>query len=110
MPITKSAKKALRQNKKRRGHNISKKKALKDVVKNIRKLALENKKEEALKLLPKAYKTIDKSAKLGLIKKNTAARKKSRLTKLVNKIGNKKAESKSSAPAKTKTDKSKDSQ
>jgi small subunit ribosomal protein S20 len=85
-PITKSAKKALRQNKKRRVQNIRQKKAFKDIIKNIRKLALENKKKEAEKLLPKAYKAIDKAVKTGIIKKNTAARKKSRLTKLVNKI------------------------
>ena len=85
-PITKSAKKALRQSKKRQTRNIRQKKAFRDIVKNIRKLALENKKKEAEKLLPQAYKAIDKAAKTNVIKKNTAARKKSRLTKLVDKI------------------------
>jgi len=84
VPITKSAKKALRQNKKRQKRNIGRKKSLKDIIKNIQVLISENKNEEALKLLPKAYKIIDKSAKTGLIKKNTAARKKSRMTKLIN--------------------------
>lgn len=86
MPVTKSAKKALRQNKKRRARNIRRKQAFKDIIKDIRKLALENKKKEAEKLLPKAYKAIDKAAKTGVIKKNAASRKKSRLTKLANKI------------------------
>ena len=86
MPITKSAKKALRQSKKRRARNIRRKEAFKDIIKNIRNLTLENKKKEAEKLLPKAYKALDKAAKTGVIKKNTADRKKSRLTKLVNKI------------------------
>lgn len=85
MPITKSAKKALRQSKKRRIQNLRRLKAMKGIIKNIRKLVLENKKEEALKLLPKAYKAIDKAAKVGVIKKNTAARKKSRLTKSITK-------------------------
>jgi len=85
MPITKSAKKALRQNKKRRIKNLRQLRAMRDIIKNIQKLVLENKKEEALKLLPKAYKLIDKAAKTGLIKKNNADRKKSRLTKLINK-------------------------
>lgn len=85
MPITKSAKKALRQSKKRRIQNLRQLKAMKYIIKNIRKLVLENKKEEALKLLPKAYKAIDKAAKVGVIKKNTAARKKSRLTKSITK-------------------------
>lgn len=84
MPITKSAKKALHQSKKRRIRNLRRKKAFRDIIKNIRKLVLENKKKEAEKLLPRAYKAIDKAAKTGVIKKNTAARKKSRLTKLVN--------------------------
>lgn len=86
MPITKSAKKALRQSKKRRARNIKRKDTLKDIVKNIRKLVLENKKKEAEKLLPKAYKAIDKAAKTNVIKKNAADRKKSRLTKSINKI------------------------
>jgi len=43
-----------------------------------------NKKEEAIKLLPSAYKSIDKACKTGVIKKNNAARKKSRITKLIN--------------------------
>ena len=89
MPITKSAKKSLRQSKKRRARNIRQKEAFKNIIKNIRKLALENKKKEAEKLLPKAYKALDKAAKTGVIKKNTADRKKSRLTKLVNKIDTK---------------------
>lgn len=86
MPITKSAKKALRQSKKRRRRNLRQLKAMKGIIKDIRKLALENKKEEALKLLPKAYKLIDKTVKTGIIKKNNADRKKSRLTKLITKV------------------------
>ncbi len=40
----------------------------------------EKKTEEAKKLLPQVYKFLDKAAKTGLIKKNTASRKKSRIT------------------------------
>lgn len=86
MPITKSAKKALKQNKKRRIENLRRLNAVREIIKQIRKLVDENKKEQALKLLPKAYKSIDKATKTNVIKKNTAARKKSRLTKLINKI------------------------
>jgi len=85
MPITKSAKKALRQNIKRRKGNLVYKKKMKDLIKEVRSLVLEKKIEEAKKLLPQVYKILDKSAKVGIIKKNTAARKKSRITKLVNK-------------------------
>ena len=83
MPITKSAKKALRQNKTRRVRNLRRLDVLRDTVKKIKKLVKENKREEAVKLLPLAYKAIDKAAKTGVIKKNTAARKKSRLMKLI---------------------------
>jgi len=101
MPITKSAKKALRQNKRRREKNLRKFGVLKETIKKFKKLIAENKKEEAIKLLPQLYKVIDKSSKGGLIKKNTANRKKSRLTKMINR------EASSFAKA-TKNDKSKD--
>jgi small subunit ribosomal protein S20 len=83
MPITKSAKKALRQNKTRRERNLRRLDVLRDTLKKIKKLVAENKKEEAIKLLPAAYQAIDKACKTGVIKKNTAARKKSRITKLI---------------------------
>ena len=41
--------------------------------------------EEAKKLLPQVYKVLDKAAKTRLVKKNTASRKKSRITKLITK-------------------------
>lgn len=84
MPITKSAKKALRQNKTRRARNLIRLNAMREIIKKIKKLVVENKKDEALKLLPLAYKAIDKAAKTGVIKKNNAAHKKSRLIKLIN--------------------------
>ncbi len=85
MAITSSAKKAHRQSEKRRIKNIQKSRKLKDVVKEVRVLVAEKKIQEAKKLLSQAYQILDKSAKVGLIKKNNASRKKSRLTKLVNK-------------------------
>jgi len=85
MPITKSAKKALRQSEKRRAQNIQKKKGLKRAFKKLEKLINEKKIKEAKTFLPQLYKLLDKAAKTGLMKKNTAARKKSRATKLINK-------------------------
>lgn len=85
MPITQSAKKALRQNKKRRIRNLQRKKKIKELIKQARSLIGEKKIEEAKKLLPQIYKALDKTAKVGTIKKNTASRKKSRLAKLINK-------------------------
>jgi small subunit ribosomal protein S20 len=80
MPITSSAKKALRQNAKNRERNVARKKAAKDVVKQFRKLVSQKKADEAKALLPKVMKTLDKVAKAGTIKKNTASRLKSRLS------------------------------
>lgn len=56
------------------------------LIKQTRKLIKEGKKPEALKMLSQAYKAIDKAAKRGVIKKNTASRNKSRLTKAVEKL------------------------
>jgi len=86
MPITKSAKKALRQSLKRRARNLQKKKKIKDILKEVRNLISQKKVEEAKKLLPQIYKLLDKAAKAGLIKKNAASRKKSRITKLISAI------------------------
>ena len=83
MPITKSAKKALRQSLRRRAKNIQKKAKIKKFLKEVKILVSQKKQEEAKKLLPQVYKLLDKAAKTGLIKKNTAARKKSRITKLI---------------------------
>jgi len=85
MSITKSAKKALRQSKKRRARNIQKKEKIKDLLKEVKNLISQKRTEETKKLLPQVYKLLDKAAKTGLIKKNATARKKSRITKLINK-------------------------
>jgi small subunit ribosomal protein S20 len=82
MPIKKSAKKALRQSKRRQVQNLKRKKAMKDAVKKIRKLVAAKKTEEAKKLIPSAYKAIDKAAKTRVINKNAASRQKSRLMRL----------------------------
>ncbi len=52
---------------------------------NVKKLIAEGKSKEAEKLVSTAYAIYDKAAKSGYIKKNTAARKKSRLVKLFKK-------------------------
>jgi len=85
MPVIKSAKKALRQNTRRRVRNLRKKRALKSLFKNIDFLVSQKKIEEAKKLVPQAFKLLDKAAKTNLIKKNTASRKKSRIVKMLNK-------------------------
>ncbi|HNU95700.1 MAG TPA: 30S ribosomal protein S20 [Candidatus Paceibacterota bacterium] len=85
MPITKSAKKALRGSLVKKAMNDRNKKNVKESFKKIEKLLKEDKKEEAKKVLSDFYSSIDKAAKRGVIKKNTASRKKSRVTKMINK-------------------------
>lgn len=83
MPKTTSATKALRQSERRRVRNMRHKQAVTDTTKQLRKLAAAGKQKEAAALLPRAYKSIDKAAKTHILKQNTAARKKSRLARLV---------------------------
>ena len=81
MPITSSAKKALRSSKKKKVFNLNRKDEMQSVVKEYKKLVLAKKDKEANALIPKLQKAIDKAEKRGIIKKNTASRKKSRLMK-----------------------------
>mgnify|MGYP000308059317 CR=1 FL=1 len=82
MPITKSAKKALRGSVKKKLTNDSRKKNMRDMTKKLEKTAKTDKKMAA-DMLSAAYKAIDKAAKRGVIKKNTASRRKARMAKLV---------------------------
>lgn len=83
MAKTRSAKKAQRVALRQRVFNTRRKKAVKDSVKEISKLIAEKNADAAAKILPALYKALDKAAKSGTIKKNTAARMKSRITKRV---------------------------
>ncbi len=56
---------------------------MKDSVKTVTKFVSAKKGKDAEKSLPALYKAIDKAAKNGTIKKNTASRMKSRLAKQV---------------------------
>jgi small subunit ribosomal protein S20 len=56
------------------------------VIKEYKKLVSAKKTADAQKLIPKLQKAIDKAEKRGLIKKNTASRKKSRLIKITMKV------------------------
>jgi len=85
MAITKSAKKAIRQSATRKEHNIVYKDKIKVLVKQAKTLLAAKKMAEAKKLLPDIYQALDKAAKVGIIKKNNASRRKSRLTKLIDK-------------------------
>lgn len=82
MPNKQNAKKALRRADKRATRNLVVKNTYKMAVKTVKKAVAAGTAEvkEELRL---AQKALDKAAKRGVLKKNTAARKLSRLTKAV---------------------------
>jgi len=84
MPHTRQAAKEIRKAAKRTLRNKFVKTTIQNLVKDSRKLiaAKDAKAEETIKL---AIKKIDKASQKGILKKNTAARKKSRLMKGLNK-------------------------
>lgn len=83
MPNKKSAIKELRKSTKRALRNFKVKKAIKEVVKDSKKL-IEAKEKSAVDKVKSAIKLLDKAAAKKIIKKNSAARKKSRLVKKLN--------------------------
>lgn len=89
MPIKQAAKKYLRASKKRAAQNLKIKKTFKEAVKKLAELAKAEKIDEAKKMFPAVQKALDKAAKVGVIAKNTAARKKSRLVKMLKKSSTK---------------------
>ncbi len=86
MPQKKSAKKALRQSRKRAERNKRVKLNIKYLIKQTEKAIKNNDKAKALEWYKKVQKAIDKATKSNIYKKNTAARKKSRLMKKINKL------------------------
>lgn len=82
MAITKSAKKAHRASLKKRVFNVRRKRELTSATKSVKKLMTTDA-PAARTALSTAYKAIDKAAKRGIIKKNTASRQKSRLAAAV---------------------------
>ena len=87
MAITSSAKKALRAGDRKRVFNLRTKAAIDTPLKQFRKLVADKKAKEAKALIPSLYKALDKAAKRNFIKKNTAARYKSRIMAAAKKLG-----------------------
>ncbi|MBI5728989.1 MAG: 30S ribosomal protein S20 [Candidatus Magasanikbacteria bacterium] len=83
MPNKQNARKALRQAKKHALANATRRDAFRDAIKKTLKAATP---EEAKKLVVAAQQALDKAAKMGVIKKNTAARRLSRLMAKVHKM------------------------
>jgi small subunit ribosomal protein S20 len=90
MPITKSAKKALRQSKSRHMGNLRYKDKMKALMKKALAFGEEKKREELQALLPALAKALDKAAKVGVLKKNTAARRKGRVARLLARLASSK--------------------
>jgi small subunit ribosomal protein S20 len=86
MAITKGAKKAHRVSLRKKVFNDRRKRVMKDAIKKVKTFVLQKDKKGANSVLSEAYKAIDKAMKRGIIKKNTASRKKSRLSKMIAKI------------------------
>lgn len=86
MPITKGAQKAHRSSLRKRVYNMRRRRDMNSIVKEVRTLIADGKTAEAAKKMPDAYKAIDKAAKRGVIKDNTAARKKSRLSAAIKRV------------------------
>jgi small subunit ribosomal protein S20 len=82
MPNLQNAKKALRVSARKRVLNDRRRRAMKVAVKSV-------KVTKSTEDLSKAFQAIDKAAKRGVIKKNAASRKKSRLSKAIAKASTK---------------------
>lgn len=85
MPNKDSAIKRVRQNEKRRERNRAKKAEMRSAVKKVKKLAAAKEVAPLVDAVKTAQSRLDKAAKTNLIKKRTASRTVSRLTKVAKK-------------------------
>lgn len=83
MPIKKSAKKYMRVTSRKTEKNKKIKGLFRGAIKKTKEAVAKNDLEAAKEELKKAIKALDKAAEKNVIHKNTAARKKSRLNKIV---------------------------
>ncbi len=81
MPNRHCKAKALKASEKRRIRNLRVKRAIKKTIKAYLKLLQSKEIDSAKEMLPTVFSVLDKAVKYGVIKKNTADRKKSRLSK-----------------------------
>lgn len=86
MPNIKSAIKRVKTTETRANENAAMKTSYKTAVKNFKVAVESGEKEKALELFKVATKAVDKAADKGVIKANTASRKKSNLAKALNTI------------------------
>lgn len=86
MPNTSSAKKAMRQSRRRQAINLRTKSKYKSAVKETRKQIVGSDAKAAQEALKTAMSALDKAVKKNVIHKNTASRRKSRLAKAISKL------------------------
>ncbi len=83
MANTKSAKKSIRVQERRRQRNVKVRTGIKTVMKKAR-TAIEGNEDDVAEAVKAACSAIDRAVVKGVVHKNTAARKKSRLMKRLN--------------------------
>lgn len=88
----KSALKAQRQNEKRRLRNRAHRSRMRTAIKKLRALIRAGQVEQARAALPGVYSIIDGMITKGIIKRNTAARYKSRLASQLNRLASAQAQ------------------
>ena len=86
MAITRGAKKAHRSSQRKREFNLRRKDKVSRAIKALKKFIVSGKKKEAEAMMREVQSALDKAVKGKTLKKNTAARKKSRLSKLIKKL------------------------
>jgi len=91
MPNIKSAKKRMRQSIKRTARNRVRKEKLKKAVKSFKTALVSGEAQTVGEELKKVTRAIDKAKVKGILHKNTASRRKSRLAKAANRLAASKA-------------------
>ncbi len=91
MPNIKSAKKRMRQSIKRTARNRVRKEKLKKAVKSFKGALAAGEAQAVGEELKKVTRAIDKAKVKGILHKNTASRRKSRLAKAANRVAASKA-------------------
>ena len=89
MANIKSSKKRVLIAERNRLRNVAVKSSIKTAVKKVLELSTADDKDALNAALSKVYQLCDKAVSKGVLHKNTAARKKSRLTKDINKLQSK---------------------
>ena len=86
MPIKHAALSQMRKDRKRAVRNQARLTELKTLRKQLRTLVGEQKRDDAIKLLPQVMRRFDRAASKRLIHPNVASRTKSRLTRLLGRL------------------------